>query len=82
LRELLDRVVSNAYFFDPRDLFCDDSTCGAMIPGTRTLAIGDGEHLTIEGSIYVWPFLCLFLSKQGLLPYHRPNEDGVNISGW
>jgi len=81
LRELLDTVVSNAYFFDARDLFCGDLYCGAMIPGTRTLAIGDQEHLTIEGSTYLWPFLCSFLSKQGLLPYRPPDEDSMNISG-
>jgi len=74
LRELVDKVVNNAYFFDPRDLFCDDSMCGAMIPGTSTLAIGDQEHLTIEGSVYLWPFLCSFLSKHGLLPYHSPDN--------
>mmetsp|Transcript_130019 Transcript_130019/g.259372 ORF Transcript_130019/g.259372 Transcript_130019/m.259372 type:complete len:868 (+) Transcript_130019:90-2693(+) len=75
LRELVSRVVSNAYFFDPRDLFCDHSMCSAMIPGTSTLAIGDQEHLTIEGSVYMWPFLCSFLSKRGLLPYRAPSDD-------
>jgi hypothetical protein len=71
LRHLLDNVVNNTYFFDPRHLFCDDTKCSAMIPGTLTLAIGDQEHLTIEGSTYLWPFLCSFLSKHGLLPYRR-----------
>jgi len=75
LRELVSRVVSNAYFFDPRDLFCDHSMCSAMIPGTSTLAIGDQEHLTIEGSVYMWPFLCSFLSKRGLLPNRSPKDD-------
>jgi len=81
LRELLDKVVSNAYFFDSRDFLCDGSMCGAMIPGTRTLAMGDQEHLTIEGSVYLWPYLCSFLNKHGLLPYQTPDDDNKKILG-
>jgi len=78
LRGLLNQV-DNTFWFDTRYLFCDDSMCDAMIPGTRTLAIGDQEHLTIEGSTYLWPFLCSFMFKNGLLP-HGSNDDGsMNI---
>eukprot|EP00419_Tripos_fusus_P079345 CAMPEP_0172935916 /NCGR_PEP_ID=MMETSP1075-20121228/221754_1 /TAXON_ID=2916 /ORGANISM="Ceratium fusus, Strain PA161109" /LENGTH=623 /DNA_ID=CAMNT_0013797279 /DNA_START=1273 /DNA_END=3145 /DNA_ORIENTATION=+ len=64
---LLERAWPTVHFFDPRALFCTKQACGAMVPGTRTLATGDLDHLTIEGSYYLWPFLCSFLHKKGLL---------------
>ena len=49
-------------------LFCDQAaTCGASIPGTHTIGIGDDSHLTLEGSMYVAPFLACFLEGKGLL---------------
>jgi hypothetical protein len=62
----LEQEWHNAYFFDPRALFCTEQSCGAMVPGTHTVATGDDEHLTIEGSYYLWPFLCSFLQEKGL----------------
>jgi len=56
------------YFFDYLDLFCDDNTCGAMIPGTRTLGFFDTSHLTEAGSHYLWPYIRSFLKRSGLLP--------------
>lgn len=63
----LEQAWPNAHFFDPRSLFCTEQVCGAMVPGTQTLAIGDQDHLTVEGSYYLWPFLCSFLHEKGLL---------------
>jgi len=67
LRKLEAIWPKSAHFFDPRRLFCGKGTCGALVPGTRTLAIGDKEHLTIEASFYMWPFLCSFFEDRGLL---------------
>merc|ERR1712008_297270 len=64
---ILEQAWHNVHFFDPRALFCTEQACGAMVPGTHTLAIGDQDHLTIEGSYYLWPFLCSFLHGKGLL---------------
>lgn len=55
------------YFFDVQDLFCDDQSCGIFIPGTRTLAFLDDNHFTDEASYYMWPFLCDFMRRKGLL---------------
>jgi len=65
--KVLEQAWPNVYFFDPRALFCTAQACGAMVPGTHTLATGDLDHLTVEGSYYLWPFLCSFLHKKGLL---------------
>jgi hypothetical protein len=62
----LEQAWHNVHFFDPRSLFCTEQTCGAMVPGTHTLATGDLQHLTVEGSYYLWPFLCSFLQEKGL----------------
>lgn len=67
LRKLEEIWPRRAHFFDPRGLFCGKDTCGAVVPGTRTLASGDEEHLTIEAAFYMWPFLCSFLQDRGLL---------------
>jgi len=64
---VVQQTWPSAHFFDPRALFCTKQACGAMVPGTHTLATGDLDHLTIEGSYYLWPFLCLFLHEKGLL---------------
>jgi len=64
---ILEQAWHDVHFFDPRALFCTEQACGAMVPGTHTLAIGDYEHLTIEGSYYIWPFLCSFLQDKGIL---------------
>mmetsp|Transcript_120765 Transcript_120765/g.352722 ORF Transcript_120765/g.352722 Transcript_120765/m.352722 type:complete len:751 (+) Transcript_120765:65-2317(+) len=59
------RKFQDAPFFDPSHLFCDDKTCGAFIPGTKTLAFWDGEgHVTLEGVLYAEPFLCHALDEQ------------------
>jgi len=67
LRKLEALWPRRAHFFDPRGLFCGKDTCGALVPGTQTLAISDEEHLTIEASFYMWPFLCSFFEDRGLL---------------
>jgi len=53
-------------FFDPFHLFCGHGKCGALIPGTNKLAYFGRDHWSTAGSLYVWPFLCSFLSKNGL----------------
>jgi hypothetical protein len=49
--------------------FCDEdlTSCGAIIPGTETMAYHDDEHLSTAGALYLWPFLCDFFSSNGLL---------------
>lgn len=57
------------YFFPIVSLFCDvaQHSCGAQIPGTDTLAYYDDQHLSSAGALYLWPYLCSFLSDSGLL---------------
>ena len=49
--------------------FCDEglTSCGAMVPGSETMAYVDDEHLSTAGALYLWPFLCDFFSNNGLL---------------
>lgn len=47
-------------------LVCDNDKCGAMIPGTTTLGIFDRHHMTEYGARYLAPFLCAYMSHQGL----------------
>jgi hypothetical protein len=51
------------------ELLCDTrrGVCGAYVPGTTTLAMADADHLTVEASLYLWPFLCAFIDTRGLL---------------
>mmetsp|Transcript_70399 Transcript_70399/g.139664 ORF Transcript_70399/g.139664 Transcript_70399/m.139664 type:complete len:955 (+) Transcript_70399:70-2934(+) len=67
LRKLEAEWPNVTHFFDPRGLFCGKDTCGTLVPGTRTLATSKGEHLTVEASFYMWPFLCSFFQDRGLL---------------
>jgi len=57
---------SDVIFFDYHDLFCDNRTCGAMIPGTHTLGILDNHHMTEYGAAYVAPFLCSKIKDSGV----------------
>jgi len=41
--------------------------CDVWVPGTNTLAYYDNNHLTVEGSLYLWPYICSFFSSNGLL---------------
>jgi hypothetical protein len=50
-------------------LMCGDNgrACDAFIPGTGTFAYSDDNHLTPEGSIYLWPFLCAAFEENNLI---------------
>jgi len=41
--------------------------CDATVPGTQTLAFHDKEHMSMGGSLYLWPFICDFFTSNGLL---------------
>ena len=49
------------------DKLCTDTTCGAEVPGTHTIAFVDQNHLSTAGSLYLGPFLNCFLHDSGLL---------------
>jgi len=61
--------VANTYYFPLSDLLCDDQTgkCGAYVPGTSTLVAKDRDHMLPETSLYLWPYICAFISDSGLL---------------
>jgi len=60
--ETLSQRHGNMFFFDYHDLLCSSSTCGPFIPNTKVLGMWDDDHLTAEGSRYLWPFLCSVLT--------------------
>ena len=49
------------------DKLCTATSCGAVVPGTSTLAYLDANHLSTAGSLYLAPFMNCYLSDQGLL---------------
>ena len=49
------------------DKLCTETTCGAEVPGTHTIAFVDQNHLSTAGSLYLGPFLNCFLHDSGLL---------------
>ena len=56
------------YIWEYRHLFCSDSgICDPWVPGTNTLSFYDTNHLTYEGSLYVWPYMCSFLASNGMI---------------
>mmetsp|Transcript_56523 Transcript_56523/g.103791 ORF Transcript_56523/g.103791 Transcript_56523/m.103791 type:complete len:789 (-) Transcript_56523:95-2461(-) len=54
--------------FDYHELLCDDRTCSAFVPGTKTLAFRDDFHLTKPGSEYLAPYICAFLNSHDMFP--------------
>jgi len=72
LRQQLQALAQDprVLFFDPFPLFCERYTCGALIPGTNTIAYFDENHWNVAGSLYVWPFLCSFLSEKGVFKHN------------
>lgn len=57
----------NTYYFSANELFCNNTVCGAYVPGTSALAYMDYDHWTSEGSLYVAPFLNCFLVSHNLI---------------
>jgi len=57
----------DTYYFKMDHLLCADGMCDAFIPGTSTFAYSDDNHVSTEGAIYLWPFLCAFFEESGLL---------------
>ena len=49
------------------DKMCDAQTCGPAVPGTRTVAWLDLQHLSTAGALYLGPFLNCWLHEKGLL---------------
>jgi hypothetical protein len=77
----LARNHSSIHFWgDQLDLICDTPTCSVLIPGTASLGIWDGNHLTTTASLYMWPFLCGFFRDAGLfrtsIPYSKMPPQG------
>ena len=73
---LANEDPTNRTFYMPLDhLLCDLSgshpgrECGALVPGTHTLAFIDTNHLNSAGALYLWPFICDFFEKHRLLGY-------------
>ena len=64
---------AKAHYFDIFELFCDNISCSQFVPGTTTLATYDNSHLSVEGSLYLWPYICDFLSSYRLLPVSIPD---------
>jgi len=61
-------LANGTYYLPLHSYLCDrDDRCGAFIPGTDTLLYADRDHMTTEGSLYLWPFLCAFFQDNGLL---------------
>merc|ERR1712048_169549 len=58
---------TDTYLFSYFDLFCNDTSCNAKVPGTDTMGMADDNHLTLAGSLYLWPYVCSFLSSRRLL---------------
>lgn len=59
----------DVYFFDTYDFFCDRAgACPIFIPGSRTVAYWDDNHLSDPSSFYLAPFLCSFFKKSGIAP--------------
>ena len=65
-RELkaLAHSVAHVSYVPIHELFCDNDTCGAVVPGTSTFAYFDNAHLTTAGAEYLWPFLCPHLRAE------------------
>mmetsp|Transcript_74860 Transcript_74860/g.124323 ORF Transcript_74860/g.124323 Transcript_74860/m.124323 type:complete len:760 (+) Transcript_74860:89-2368(+) len=54
--------------FEYQDVLCDDRTCGAFVPGTKTLQFYDTIHLTEAGSLYLAPYISYFLNSHDMFP--------------
>ena len=73
-------LPSDVHFFDVPSYICDDGTCSnflpAALPGTvlDTVAFYDEDHLTLAGSLYLWPHLCTFFREHGVLPTAEREE--------
>ena len=71
---LVSEDPTNRTIYMPTDhLLCDMSgarpgrECGGFVPGTNTLAFLDDNHLNSAGSLFMWPFVCDFFTRHGLL---------------
>ena len=64
----LARDDPGTWFFPVFDLLCDGDACGALVPGTATVAVTDKGHWTTAASLYLAPFLHCFLRDAGILP--------------
>ena len=67
----LAQVHDSTYYFPLDGFFCDEARpnreCGAVVPGTTTIAYLDNNHLGTAGTAYLWPFLCDFFTTNGLI---------------
>lgn len=64
---LASQRPDSVYAFRALDLFCTGGVCGAQVPGSTLVGVGDRSHWTFEGALYVAPFLACFLDRNGLL---------------
>jgi len=67
LRDMLDGLAGDAKYPNFHvwwyaELLCTSISCGARIPGSGTQGVYDYHHLTTVASMYLWPFLCDFMS--------------------
>ena len=71
--ELVQADRTNSTYYMPLDeLFCDPNAqagreCGVVVPGTHTVAFLDSNHINTAGASYLWPFLCDFFTRHGLM---------------
>eukprot|EP00666_Eupelagonemidae_sp_cell4sb_P005323 gene5323-4285_t len=47
---------------------CADGVCRVTLPGERTPAYADDNHLTAAASRFLAPHFCAFLDEHALLP--------------
>ena len=61
----------NVHFYSMQAAFCTSTDahgrCGAVVPGTTTMAYHDNTHMTRGGATYLAPYLCSAFHGFGLL---------------
>lgn len=54
---------SNVFFFNFYQLLCGATSCDAFIPGTKSLAYMDGNHMTKGATLYLRPYMCAAMAQ-------------------
>eukprot|EP00931_Biecheleriopsis_adriatica_P119355 TRINITY_DN94593_c0_g1_i1.p1 TRINITY_DN94593_c0_g1~~TRINITY_DN94593_c0_g1_i1.p1 ORF type:complete len:322 (+),score=75.90 TRINITY_DN94593_c0_g1_i1:80-1045(+) len=65
----LQETHKNVYYFDwAPNVLCDSKTglCDYEVPGTKSPAYRDSDHLSSDGAQFLSPFLCSFMKDHGL----------------
>ena len=75
---LQDAFPTDVFVYDLSALLCTaepggNRRCGALVPGTNTMAYYNLDHLMRAGSMYLWPYLCSFLGRRAFFSPSRPS---------